>query len=332
MYTIHHSPRPRRLHAALAVVVFAAACGDEAPVAGPSHRESATRAAHAEQSVVPAVVAPSGDAGVAGVPLPFAGTINSAATVFRITQTGSGGSGGYEILNTGSGATALGAFTNGSGSALFAVNGGAGRAGVVDITNANNATDALLARTNGTGRALVVDHIGPTGAIAVFQSGSQNRIRFNKAGRGFFNGGTQVGGADLAEAFAVEGRVVDYEPGDVLVISKRSDRRVVKSSGAYSPLVVGVYATKPGVLLTERGIDERMDDLVPMGVVGVIPTKVTVENGTIRRGDLLVSARTPGHAMRGTDRTRMLGATIGKALQSFKGPGTGVINVLVNVK
>jgi hypothetical protein len=45
-----------------------------------------------------------------------------------------------------------------------------------------------------------------------------------------------------------------------------------------------------------------------------------------------VKAATAGHAMRGTDRQRILGATIGKALAEFSGPGTGVIPVLVNVK
>jgi len=69
-----------------------------------------------------------------------------------------------------------------------------------------------------------------------------------------------------------------------------------------------------------------------MGVVGVIPTKVSGENGAIRRGDLLVTASTPGHAMRGTDRDRMLGAVLGKALENFGEPGTGVIRVLVNVQ
>jgi hypothetical protein len=36
--------------------------------------------------------------------------------------------------------------------------------------------------------------------------------------------------------------------------------------------------------------------------------------------------------MRGTDRDRMLGATLGKALQEFEGGGTGVTMVLVNVQ
>jgi hypothetical protein len=67
-------------------------------------------------------------------------------------------------------------------------------------------------------------------------------------------------------------------------------------------------------------------------MMGVIPTKVSAENGPIRRGDLLVSAHTPGHAMRGTRRDRMLGAILGKALGEFTGTGTAVIPVLVNVK
>jgi len=36
--------------------------------------------------------------------------------------------------------------------------------------------------------------------------------------------------------------------------------------------------------------------------------------------------------MKGTDRKRMLGAIIGKALEDFTGSGTGSIKVLVNVK
>jgi hypothetical protein len=93
-----------------------------------------------------------------------------------------------------------------------------------------------------------------------------------------------------------------------------------------------VYATRPGVLLTERDIDANLDDMIPLGVVGVIPTKVSAENGAIRRGDLLVTAPSAGYAMRGTDRSRMLGAVVGKALEEFSGPGRGVIRVFVNIR
>ncbi|HLX61380.1 MAG TPA: hypothetical protein VKX17_08875 [Planctomycetota bacterium] len=168
--------------------------------------------------------------------------------------------------------------------------------------------------------------------VIAIQFGGGNVARIDNSGKGFFNGGTQTGGADLAEAFEVEGDRLTYSSGDVLMISKTSNRTVTKSDGAYSTLVAGVYATKPGVLLTEKGIDASLSDTVPMGVVGVIPTKVCAENGAIRRGDLLVTSSTVGHAMKGTDRNRMLGAIIGKALEDFDGKESGTILVLVNVK
>ena len=48
-------------------------------------------------------------------------------------------------------------------------------------------------------------------------------------------------------------------------------------------------------------------------------------------GDLLVTSSTPGHAMKGTDRSRMLGAVVGKALEPLAA-GKGVIQVLVTLQ
>ena len=68
-----------------------------------------------------------------------------------------------------------------------------------------------------------------------------------------------------------------------------------------------------------------------MAVVGVVPTKVSAENGTVHRGDLLVTSSTPGYAMKGTDRSRMVGAVVGKALEPLSGD-KGVIQVLVTLQ
>lgn len=248
-----------------------------------------------------------------------------SAIVSRTRGTGPAGS--FVVLNPSSNAPALTASTVGSGHA--------GRfTGRATATNVS----ALSVIQTGIGRGLHVNHTGSEGNLAVFQTGGSNRARINRFGKGYFNGGTQTGGADVAEAFAVEGHRRDYGPGDVLVISARSDRTVERSSAPYSTLVAGVYATKPGVLLTERHVDASLDDLVPMGVVGVIPTKVSAENGAIGRGDLLVTAATRGHAMRAAPvvvngvALYPTGAVLGKALEPFAGPGTGVIRVLVNVR
>ena len=70
-------------------------------------------------------------------------------------------------------------------------------------------------------------------------------------------------------------------------------------------------------------------DEIPLAVVGIVPCKVSTENGPVRVGDLLVTASTPGHAMR--DENPQVGTVLGKALQSLE-TGTGVIEVLVTLQ
>ncbi len=83
----------------------------------------------------------------------------------------------------------------------------------------------------------------------------------------------------------------NYEAGDVLVIGSDDSSDVVKSSTPYSTFVAGVYSTKPGLVGRRQTIDMKADSAeVPMAMVGIVPTKVTTENGPIHRGDLLVSS------------------------------------------
>ena len=200
-----------------------------------------------------------------------------------------------------------------------------GGIGVLALANSNGAN-------NGT--ALVAELEGASaGNTAVFKVNSLNVARIDNTGKGFFNGGTQVGGADIAEYFDVEGNRNQYEAGDVLIISQNSDRKVEKSTSAYSTLVAGVFATKPGVLLTEKNASEdQLQDMVPMGVIGVLPTKVCLEGGAIKRGDLIVTSSIPGVAMKADPDKVRVGQVLGKALQDFNANGVGKINVLVSVK
>jgi hypothetical protein len=105
------------------------------------------------------------------------------------------------------------------------------------------------------------------------------------------------------------------------------------SSKAYSPRVAGVYSTRAALIGRpfEELEDARIDDLIPMAIVGIVPCKVTAENGAIKIGDLLVTANRPGYAMKGTKRSKMLGAVVGKAMQPLP-KGTGVIEVLVTLQ
>ena len=158
------------------------------------------------------------------------------------------------------------------------------------------------------------------------------KFRVDGNGRVYANNGYSTGGADFAESFAVAGEKSAYEPGDVMIIDTAAVRRLTRSGQAYSTLVAGVYSTRPGVIASPYEMDSpNLEKEVPLAVVGVVPCKVTTENGPIAVGDLLVTSSIPGHAMKGTDHSRMLGAVVGKALQPLAA-GTGVIEVLVSLQ
>jgi hypothetical protein len=116
------------------------------------------------------------------------------------------------------------------------------------------------------------------------------------------------------------------------MIDASGERRLSLSQTPYSTLVAGIYSTRPGVVASQHRVDEALpSNEVPLAVIGIVPCKVTAENGPIAAGDLLVTSSTPGRAMKGTDRARMLGAVVGKALQPLE-KGTGVIQVLVTLQ
>lgn len=280
--------------------------------------------------------------GTAGVYGESAGTGGFAGLFYASNASGNGpalialanGNGNGITANAKNSGDGVEATVDGTGSAIYGwvPNFGTGRAGYFRNFNAANSQAVLSVTNAGTGTGVFVNHTGASGNIAVLQSAGANVARINKTGTAFFNGGTQNSGADLAEAFDVEGNTSDYEPGDILVISTDTDRTVEKSSKPYSTLVAGVYATKPGVLLTEENIDSELIGKVPMGVVGVIPTKVCLEGGKIKRGDLLVTSSKSGVAMKANPKKVRIGQVIGKALQDYDQNSIGKIKVLVNIK
>lgn len=208
------------------------------------------------------------------------------------------------------------------------------RVGVYGVTNA----------TTGYTEPISGLSFSPDGSAAVFRNraggnlivgqGVNDADKFRVDGNGtvFATGGFQAGGADFAEYMAVAGQTNTYHPGDLLMIDVSSERRLRLADTPYSTLVAGIYSTKPGVAASPHSMDDpALKKEVPMAVVGIVPCKVSSENGPIQIGDLLVTSRTLGHAMKGTDRGKMLGAVIGKALEPLQ-RGTGLIAVLVTLQ
>ena len=76
---------------------------------------------------------------------------------------------------------------------------------------------------------------------------------------------------------------------------------------------------------------------IAIAPLGIVPVKVTDENGAILPGDLLTTSSTPGHAMKAKPvviqgvEIYPTGAIIGKALEAWE-HGAGFISVLVTLR
>ncbi len=262
-----------------------------------------------------------------------AGQLNSTGSFNTFIGYSSGSSETNPNLTN---ATAIGAFAT-TGESNTVVMGGTGSSAVtVAIGTAtpfqDYALDVDTTASNGViNGGVVVNANG--GNLYLGMTNNTHRFRVDTNGVAYADGGFQSSGADFAESFSVRGKRSEYEPGDVLEIDQKANRNLALSRHPYATLVAGIYSTKPGMLATPHNIDDPIvkSSEVPLAVVGIVPCKVTAENGPIARGDLLVTSSRAGYAMRGTDRRRMLGAVVGKALEPLP-KGHGVIQVLVTLQ
>jgi len=197
---------------------------------------------------------------------------------------------------------------------------------------------------NGTGfpfsyTGVVGESSGGIGVVAVSDSGnlmagvSGNGLNHPYVQRFHINNaGTYFTGSDFAEALPACGGKTAFAPGDVLVLSSIIAGAVEKSSRPYDTRAAGIYSTRPGVVGADKNGETRVDpDDLPVAIIGVVPTKVSTENGPIQIGDVLTTSATPGYAMRCDDRLKCLGAIVGKAMEALP-EGKRMIKVLVTLK
>lgn len=207
------------------------------------------------------------------------------------------------------------------------ISGGTGVAGRFEQVNAANPSNQLESSGNGTGAGLyVVNSNAAATDLAILRKGGTNVARIDSTGKGFFNNGTQVGGADVAELIPHVGRTP--VAGDVVMIDADNPMHYRVADEANSAAVAGVIATKPGVLMN-AGVED-VGDAPALALVGRVPVKVTDEAGSIRAGDLLVASSTPGHAMKAPAQPAA-GTIVGKALQPHT-QGAGKVEMLVMLR
>lgn len=261
-------------------------------------------------------------------------TTGKAVGTFGLTVSPDGiGVEGISDASNGNGGNASGVAglfngTSGTGSGVIGMTLAPKGAGVSGQANSSTGVSGITNGSSGVGGYF--DNT-VAGNIIIGAVNGTHKFRIDGNGKGYFDGGTQTGGADFAESVAIAGDRSLHGPGDLLVVDATAIRQLALASEPYSTLVAGIYSTKPGVLATPHFMYETVANEIPLAIVGIVPCKVSAENGPIQPGDLLVSSSTPGHAMKGTDRSRMLGAVVGKALEPLS-EGKGVIQVLVTLQ
>lgn len=148
------------------------------------------------------------------------------------------------------------------------------------------------------------------------------------------------------------------EPADVVVADIGNKESVLKSSSPYQTGVVGVISTKPHMTMgMELVVDEKTGEPIPdakpaarLALTGRVPVKICGENGAVQPGDYLTTSSIEGVAMKWSlldvnsakdfnelksilsENEKRRNAIIGKALESFSGPGTGKIVVLISLQ
>jgi hypothetical protein len=246
-----------------------------------------------------------------------------ATGVRGTTQSSQGYGGRFENLADGVGLYAR----SGDPSVADIVVGGTGSGGTLDdgvITSDPQypSSDLFLAANDGVVVQLDNDGDAEDADFEIVVAG--NRIfDVDESGEVYADGTFHSGGADFAEMLPGP---AELQPGDVLVVDH--DSELARSTAPLQTSVVGVYSTQPGVGGAAHEDDRR--GKVPLAIVGIVPVKVSAENGPIRPGDLLVSAATAGHAMR-APRPAPAGTVIGKSLQSLS-EATGMVRVLVTLQ
>lgn len=256
-----------------------------------------------------------------------------AVTLSAVSTSQSGGA--IRATGVGTGFATVDAKANaaGGGTAVLGEATGMDGVGVRAQANAGTAARALYAQSlNGfagyfDGKVQVISPASNQPDAFVVSVELDHVARIDSAGKGFFNGGTQMGGADVAEFVLTTDAP---GPGDVVEIDADRPGRFRLAATRNSTAVAGVISTDPGVSLNARSAAAAAVEGPQLALVGRVPVKVTADNGSIKPGDLLVASDIPGHAMR-SPQNPPPGTVIGKALTAHA-DGNGVVEMLVMLR
>jgi hypothetical protein len=309
-----------------------------------------------------------GVSGASGSGTGVSGTSNSGVGVVGSSQSQPGVQGqsasGWGVLGTSQsgGGGVWGDSTSGTG-VQGSSNTGTGvlatsQSSVAVLASTAGDSDAIRASTGSRSHAAVSatntadanPALGPFSQFAVWASSNNTAIYGQGNPAGYFDGDIYTQGylycqkdvhvagdmllvnssGDIAEDFDLEDDPANAEPGTVLVIHQSG--RLSACTEPYDSRVAGVVAgagdLRPAIVLQRL---EYRPGRSPLALVGKALCKVDAAFGGVTAGDLLTTSATPGHAMKVVDRTKAVGAVLGKALYPLD-TGRGLVPILVSMR
>ena len=304
-----------------------------------------------------------GTANQAGIPITFLGAdgegsgalvLNDSTGQTRLSLN-AGGSGGSLFTTNNSGTEVVAVSSSGDGGllsiraisgaevALLGVDSDGGRLRLLSnngtsviFLGADTDGEGILWLNNQSGDSVATVGVDADGGFLRLQDHSDETVVLIAAESGGGGGFIAVSGArvhDVAEVFDLDTRE-DVVPGTVMSVDALGGGGLRPSATAYDRKVVGVISGagdfRHAMLIGSR--EDGSYDL-PVALSGQVYVRVSVENGPISPGDLLVSSSSGGVAMAATETERSFGAVLGKAMQAYAGEDPeGLIRMLVMVR
>ncbi len=170
----------------------------------------------------------------------------------------------------------------------------------------------------------------------VVNSSGDNYAIYTNAGDVHFGGNVNIGGTctdsnggdggndgcDVAETFSSN---QNLQPGDVIKLDSSAGagwKDIIKTTSS-SDQVIGVISTSPTIVMGNKAFSGS--NAYPVGLTGVLPTKVIDEKGMIHKGDLVTVSNTAGRGMKASAGD----STIGIAMED-QTSSLDTINVLIS--
>jgi hypothetical protein len=115
-------------------------------------------------------------------------------------------------------------------------------------------------------------------------------------------------GADLAEIYFTEDKMLGQ--GHIVSVDPSYNKGVLRTVKEYQNDILGVISSHPGIVIGNNTEAEGEKRAALLALVGRVPTKVSIENGSIEAGDPITSSSIEGIGMKAIKPGRVVGIAL----------------------